>query len=335
MYRNKESAARLCQRSASPMRLFVLCYVAMLTRCFKLSSSPSLVYESTPRSLNPTASHLDQISRRTRRRKRGAAAAERSSHLDVETTPFQHMVRHQSRRELPPPPFRYVCVLDVEATCEEFNKDFIHEIIEFPVVLVDLLADDGPTVVDEFHSYVRPTVNGTLSEFCKRLTGISQSQVDRAPTLPEVLSEFDSWRLRKGLQYSEEQKDFAFAADGPFDLRFFLHAECVRKELKKPIYYDKWINVKSMFADFYHTRHLKIHKMLARQNMEFEGRLHSGIDDTRNVCHRHPSCLRPLAEYEDKCSLVSTAPASNPVQPLLRRLHAFSSKCAWMAVKYT
>ena len=58
---------------------------------------------------------------------------------------------------------------------------------------------------------------------------IQQAQVDGAPTLPEVLAQFDAWRLERGLHYSAERKDFAFAADGPWDLRFFLHGECVRK----------------------------------------------------------------------------------------------------------
>jgi len=233
----------------------------------------------------PLASHLDSISRRTRRRKRGAAASQRHAELDVlYEPPPNHLARHQRpSKPLPPPPFQYVCVLDVEATCDEFSKDYIHEIIEFPVVLVDLLAEGGPAPVDEFHTFVRPTVNTTLSEFCNRLTGITQDQVDSAPTLPEVLAQFEEWRVSKGLQYSQEEQDFAFAADGPFDLRFFMHGECTRKGIEKPVYYDKWINIKSMFADFYKTRHLKIHKMLARQNMKFEGRLHSGIDDTRNI----------------------------------------------------
>lgn len=34
--------------------------------------------------------------------------------------------------------YDYICVVDFEATCEENNpRNFIHEIIEFPVVLVD------------------------------------------------------------------------------------------------------------------------------------------------------------------------------------------------------
>lgn len=40
--------------------------------------------------------------------------------------------------ETPPEtPFDYLCVVDFEATCERGAKDFPHEIIEFPVVLVD------------------------------------------------------------------------------------------------------------------------------------------------------------------------------------------------------
>ena len=34
---------------------------------------------------------------------------------------------------------KYLCILDFEATCEEVNPpDYIHEIIEFPVVLLNL-----------------------------------------------------------------------------------------------------------------------------------------------------------------------------------------------------
>ena len=34
--------------------------------------------------------------------------------------------------------FDYFAVIDFEATCEENNIDFHHEIIEFPIVLVDI-----------------------------------------------------------------------------------------------------------------------------------------------------------------------------------------------------
>lgn len=34
--------------------------------------------------------------------------------------------------------FRYICVIDFEATCEETNKNYPHEIIEFPAILIDI-----------------------------------------------------------------------------------------------------------------------------------------------------------------------------------------------------
>ena len=183
-------------------------------------------------------------------------------------------------------PFPYLCVCDFEATCEEdipFH-DCVHEIIEFPVVVVDL--SKGGAVVGEFHSFVRPTENGTLSPFCKRLTGITQEQVDSAPTLSEVLGQFDEWRLGLGLTHmntESERRNFAFGTDGPWDLRYFLHGECTRKGLAKAPYFDKWCNLKELFSDFYQVKPCNVEAMLTLQGMQFEGRLHSGIDDTRNI----------------------------------------------------
>ena len=63
--------------------------------------------------------------------------------------------------------------------------------------------------------YVRPTVNETLSAFCSHLTGSKQAQIDAAPTLPEVLAQFDEWRLALGLVHTDEEKNFAFAVRIP------------------------------------------------------------------------------------------------------------------------
>lgn len=45
------------------------------------------------------------------------------------------------RNQVQPNPYNldYLCILDFEATCEEPNpKDYIHEVIEFPVILLNL-----------------------------------------------------------------------------------------------------------------------------------------------------------------------------------------------------
>ncbi|KAG0282733.1 hypothetical protein BGZ96_000180 [Linnemannia gamsii] len=94
----------------------------------------------------------------------------------------------------------YLC-FDVEATCElGFRFEFPSEVIEFPIVLLD-----GSTleIVDEFHSYVRPTHRPILGDFCKELTGISQETVDNAPTFVEVLALFEEWLTSHGIILSD------------------------------------------------------------------------------------------------------------------------------------
>lgn len=96
--------------------------------------------------------------------------------------------------------YDYICVVDFEATCEVDNpSDFHHEIIEFPMVLInthtleivsEVFEEDlwrsytaycvsnsfCPFIwqVDSFREYVKPELNPQLSDFCVKLTGITQ-----------------------------------------------------------------------------------------------------------------------------------------------------------------
>ena len=54
-------------------------------------------------------------------------------------------------------PFDYICVYDFECQCEEGTHDLtLNEIIEFPVVVIDVKARK---VVAEFQTYVKPVVH--------------------------------------------------------------------------------------------------------------------------------------------------------------------------------
>ena len=44
------------------------------------------------------------------------------------------------------------------------------EIIEFPVVLIDVKSK---SIKSEFHMYVKPTLDPVLTPFCTELTGIT------------------------------------------------------------------------------------------------------------------------------------------------------------------
>ncbi|KAJ3236254.1 3'-5' exoribonuclease 1 [Chytriomyces hyalinus] len=176
-------------------------------------------------------------------------------------------------------PFDFYCVFDVEATCREDNVGWKHEVIEFPVVLVC-----GRTfeTIAEFRSFVRPVLNPVLSDFCTQLTGITQDQVDTAPTFPEVLKLFEAFLSR----YKVKHGRMRFITDGPWDIRDFVRNQCVYSDIRRPAYFDTYLDLRRIFTKFYGRKGGKranLNGMLSLLNMEFEGRQHSGIDDTRNI----------------------------------------------------
>lgn len=175
-------------------------------------------------------------------------------------------------------PFDYILVIDFEATCDEPTPpNFLHEIIEFPVVVVDVLLR---RVCMEFHSFVRPTMQPILSAFCKQLTGIRQEDVDTAPTLPEVIRRFEVWFKNS----FPPQARVIFATDGPWDMRDFMYNHSHKRQgVHFPQLFYQWVDVKQAFANFFHMNRQRIVKMLEYLGLPHEGRLHSGIDDSRNI----------------------------------------------------
>lgn len=70
--------------------------------------------------------------------------------------------------------FQYFVVIDFEATCDKEKIPHPQEIIEFPSVIVSSFTGQLEAC---FQTYVRPTCNQVLTDFCKDLTGIQQIQV--------------------------------------------------------------------------------------------------------------------------------------------------------------
>ena len=71
--------------------------------------------------------------------------------------------------------------------------------IEFPAVLMSV---ENKKVIEEFHTYVTPTENPRLSEFCRRLTGISQAQVEDGMPLGTTLMMFSKWLKEMETKYN-------------------------------------------------------------------------------------------------------------------------------------
>lgn len=173
--------------------------------------------------------------------------------------------------------YDFIAVIDFEATCDENNPSYRHEIIEFPIVLVDV---DKMEIVDKFQEYVRPVVNPKLTPFCTQLTGISQEQVDKADTFPTVLQRVESWLEEHQLGL---EKSFAVLTDGPWDMFRFMYYQCKESGIEMPKWSHKWVNIRKSYCNFYQCGRGGIETMLSNLGMKFEGSPHSGLDDSINI----------------------------------------------------
>ncbi|XP_045142897.1 3'-5' exoribonuclease 1 isoform X2 [Echinops telfairi] len=176
--------------------------------------------------------------------------------------------------------YDYICIIDFEATCEEGNPpEFIHEIIEFPVVLLNTHTLE---IEDTFQQYVKPEINTQLSDFCISLTGITQDQVDRADTFPQVLKKVIDWMKLKelGTKYK-----YSILTDGSWDMSKFLNIQCQLSSLRYPPFAKEWINIRKSYGNFYKVprSQTKLTIMLEKLGMSYDGRPHSGLDDSRNI----------------------------------------------------
>ncbi|XP_064246096.1 ERI1 exoribonuclease 2 isoform X2 [Passer domesticus] len=164
--------------------------------------------------------------------------------------------------------------------------------VEFPAVLLNTSTG---AIESEFHMYVQPQEHPILSEFCTELTGITQNQVDQGVPLNICLSQFLKWiqklQEEKKIMFStdsqsnstSEAKACAFVTWTDWDLGVCLHYECRRKQLRKPDILNSWIDLKATYRAFYNRKPKGLNGALQDLGIAFEGREHSGLDDSRNT----------------------------------------------------
>jgi inhibitor of KinA sporulation pathway (predicted exonuclease) len=175
---------------------------------------------------------------------------------------------------------RYICVLDFEETCWEdpkIDKSKI-EIIEFPSILYKL-ENNKLEKISEFHEYVKPVINPTLSEFCIKLTGIKQETVDKADVFSAVFNRHHKWLK----ELVPNMNELSFLTCGAWDLNTQLPRELINKKIKTKDAYSYFINIKDEYEYFYKTKAFGMDKMLQNLGLTLDGKHHSGIDDTRNI----------------------------------------------------
>jgi inhibitor of KinA sporulation pathway (predicted exonuclease) len=176
----------------------------------------------------------------------------------------------------------YFLVIDLEATCDDGGAipEKIMEIIEIGAVLVD-----GATLapVAEFATFVRPVIRPRLTEFCTRLTTISQAEVDAAPTFPEAIA---------ALGRFQGEREALFCSWGDYDRKQF-EIDAARWGVPLPL--RGHMNLKKRFsAALGETQRYGMAGALEKLKLPLLGTHHRGIDDARNIARILPYAIGSL-----------------------------------------
>jgi inhibitor of KinA sporulation pathway (predicted exonuclease) len=178
-------------------------------------------------------------------------------------------------------PYRYLYCVDLEATCDEFDKSESTrplavlpdqmETIEIGLVVIDL---ESLEIVDEFQRFIRPQINPTLTDFCTKLTSIQQADVDGARTYPEVGDELRT--------FAASYPNAAWASWGDYDARQLERdagfAACPSLLEDLPHF-----NARKWHAGLYDDRPKSLKQTVESLGLVWQGTYHRGIDDARNV----------------------------------------------------
>ncbi|XP_040927944.1 ERI1 exoribonuclease 2 isoform X2 [Betta splendens] len=223
--------------------------------------------------------------------------------------------------------FSHLIVIDFESTCWREKTNYSQEIIEFPAVLLNTSTGE---IESEFHTYVQPQEHPILSKFCTELTGITQRQVEAGIPLQICLSQFSRWlqhlQREMGLVFPSSQHRSSEPSPSQkqyWDLGVCLQYECKRKQLHKPDVLNSWIDLRSTYRLFYDRKPKGLNGALQDLGIQFSGREHSGLDDSRNTAKLASRMMR------DGCVMKITRSlerASSTVKPMFRNTTADEKK---------
>lgn len=168
--------------------------------------------------------------------------------------------------------FDRIIVVDIESTCwEEPQTENMSEIIEIGISQVDTKSGD---VLDTRDIIVKPE-NSKVSEFCTKLTTLTQNDVDSGISFSDacdiLIKECDS-------------KRYVWASYGFYDKHQF-ESQCKRQNVEYP-FSKAHINVKLQFALKYSLRReVGMTKALKLLGLPLIGTHHRGGDDSRNIAN--------------------------------------------------
>lgn len=167
--------------------------------------------------------------------------------------------------------FDQIIVIDVESTCWQKNipKGETNEIIEIGICPIDTKSGN---VLESKSILVKPK-HSTVSEFCAKLTSLTQEDVENGISFSDACSALvDKYGTR----------DRVWASYGYYDMNQF-ELQCDRENVKYP-FSNTHINVKILFAVVNSlSRQVGMTDALKKLKMPLKGTHHRGGDDAKNI----------------------------------------------------
>lgn len=168
-------------------------------------------------------------------------------------------------------------VVDLEATTADARTilESERETIEIGAVLADPVTGE---VFDRFQCFVRPQRHPVLSSFCRRLTGITQADVDGGVSFPNALLALHATMV--------EGRCSAWASWGTFD-RTQIQRDCTLHGLRSPL--PAHVDLEEVFAKARRLRQRAgLAKALTLAELPAEGKAHRALDDAINAARMLP-----------------------------------------------
>ena len=165
-------------------------------------------------------------------------------------------------------------VIDLEATCSDVDGEIPRhesEIIQIGAVLVV----DGK-IINRFMTHVKPVIHRELTPFCKSLTGITQSEVLKAPLFRDAMAKLDSWL--ESLDISPVE----WGSWGDYDRNQFIR-ELNRNKIESHISTLHHTNFKKMFGKAHGVKPMGLGAALRLEGLKFEGKQHDALADAENI----------------------------------------------------
>lgn len=191
-------------------------------------------------------------------------------------------------------------ILDLEF-CSVKNKakkglQFMdHEVIQVGAVMLD----DSMNIIDEYVSFVNPEYT-SVTKRITNLTGIRLDDLEKAPYLSQVISEFLSW-------IGDDIEETYIYSWSDIDKHQIVNEakEKGLEDVRLDALYNNWHDFQKEFGILigYSSQPISLTNALASVDFEFDGTQHDALSDSRNTARLFTLCA-DKEQFEKKTEAI-------------------------------